>query len=186
MYSNIFEQLNDFYHKKTFDKNWRSDSGNGDKKLDEIQVFLRFLENRKEEIESVDFFDKNFKYKEYVVVGPGDLEYLGQVYQITHGNTSNYQDFQKNKNYQIKKQEKGIQPEAFILSARDIALSDLERCKYYSQDLDKKEDSAVDNVILLKKIDRRYSVRSDYKVKTKWQDIILIFDEGNVSIKNFS
>ncbi len=186
MDSNIFEQLNDFYHQKTFDGNWKLDSGNGNKKLDEIQVFLKFLENEKRDVKSIDSFGRYFKYKEIDVAEPGDLEYLGQVYQITHGNTSNYQSFSKEKNHQIKNQDKGIQPEAFILSAKDIAMSDIERCKFYSQDLNKKEGSAKDSIILLVRIDRRDSIKSGCRVKTKWKDVIFVFNEGNVSVKDFS
>ncbi len=182
MNDDVFSQLNEFYHKKTFDNNWVLDSGNGNKKLDEIQVFIQFLKNERKEIGSIDFFDQKFKYKESDVDEPGDLEYCVQIYQITHGNISNYQDFQKNKNYQIK----NAQPEAFVLSAKDIALSNLERYKFYSQDLDRKENSAKDDIILLVRIDRRNFVESDYKVKTKWQDVIFVFNEGNISIKDFS
>lgn len=180
MKENIFSQINDFYHKKTFDDKWKSDSGNGNKKLDEIQIFLRFLENKREEIESVDFFDKNFKYKENDVNEPGDLEYFGQVYQITHGNASNYENYQETKNYKIKKRE------AFILPAKDVALPNRERYEYYLHDLNKKENSAKNNIILLMKIDNRDFLDPDSKIKTKWQDIIFVFDEGNVSIKDFS
>jgi hypothetical protein len=178
MVDDIFNNLIGFYHKKTLGKEWKIISGNGNKKLDEIQTFVKFLENNKEEIKSVDFFDQNFKYKERDVDEPGDLKYLGQVYQITHGNTQNYQNFQKNKNDRIKK---GLF-EAFILPAKDVALPDRERYEYYLQDLKKKENSAKDNIILLIRIERKF-VKANYNIKTKWQNAIFVFDDKNVSVK---
>lgn len=180
MNDDVFEKLNDFYHKKTFDKNWELDCGNGNKKLDEIQAFFKFLKNGNIEIESVDSFDKNFKYKERDVDEPGDLEYLGQVYQVTHGNLLNYTTSQKNKNDRIKKKLL----EAFIVPAKDIALPDKDRYKYYIQDLSEKEKSAKSNVILLVLINRRKCLALDYKVKTNWQNIMFVFDDGNISAKN--
>jgi len=53
-------------------------------------------------------------------------------------------------------------------------------------DLSKKEKSAKDNIILLVRIDHRDFAKSDYKVKTKWQDIIFVFNDSNISVKDFS
>lgn len=183
MDGDVYDQVSKFYHKKTFDKKWKLECGNGNKKLDEIQVFIQYLKNKNEKIFDVGFFDQNFKYKENDVKEPGDLEYAGQIYQITHGNLRNYSDLQKKKDFQIKLQVVGQSPEVFMVAARDIALTGSEKYKFYCQDLSKKEKSATSNIVLLVRIDRREVEVSDYKVGTKWQDVVFVFENGNISIK---
>ncbi len=180
----IFEKLEDFYHQKTFDNNWKKYCGNGDKKLDEIQVFLKFLKNKKEYIKNITSFNNNFKYKEKDVDEPGDLEYLGQIYQITHGRSDNYFQFQKNKNYQIKNQKKGLESKAFIIPAHDVALDGNNRLKFYFKDLTKKENMAKDNIILIIMYDHREKPKSNLKTNTRWKNIICVFNDGNLLIKN--
>jgi len=68
MDDNIFNQLNNFYHEKTFDKKWESGSGNGNKKLDEIQVFIKFLENEKTKIKNIEFLIRILNIKKMMLL----------------------------------------------------------------------------------------------------------------------
>ncbi|MDP2909929.1 MAG: hypothetical protein Q8N69_02570, partial [bacterium] len=72
--NDIYEQIGDFYHKKTIDKEaWNLNTGkNGETMFDEIQVLLQYLKNKGEKIENVDFFDKNLEYKKNEVDEPVD------------------------------------------------------------------------------------------------------------------
>ncbi len=180
----IYKKLEDFYHRKTLESNWVADCGNGNKKLDEIYIFLKYLKNENVSIDNIATFDHNLSYKEAEVEEPGDLKYLGAVYQITHGNTKNYFDFQINKNYQIKNQEKGLPMEAAVISASDVALDDEDRLKVFFKDLAEKEKSADHGITLLVRYEYREKPESNLKISSKWKDIVCVFDDGNLSIKS--
>ncbi len=183
MIMDMYEKINSFYHKKTFNKEWALECGNGNKKLDEIQIFVQFLQNKNEIISSVDSFNEDFLYKEVDVAEPGDLAYLGQKYQITHGKIKNYFASQKAKNDDLKKQKNGSLPQAFIISAPDYPLDDDRRLEAYFSDLLKKESTAQNDIILLVRIDRRDKPKSNLKIDTGWKDVIFIFDDENLSVK---
>lgn len=177
---NIFEKIADHYHNKTLSiKEWAAECGNGNKKLDEIQVFLLYLKNKKVKLKNVDSFEKNFKYKEDEVTEPGDLEYLGSKYQITHGNTQQYEIFMKERLRTF--------PKAQILAARDVISEDF-LFLGLKEKLDEKEKLATKNIILLIRIDRRSLADLNYlphaKHVTNWKDVILVFNDANISIKN--
>lgn len=171
----IFEDILDEYHKKTFDAQWVLDCGDGDKKLDEIRIFVTFLKNNGAEIKSVTDFVNDFQYKEGEIEEPGDLKYHGQTYQISRGNDSVYGEIQRRK-------ENGL---AFMLPAKDVVKIE-SFLEVISPTLDKKELSSNKKVVLLLRLDRRRFKDLAYELvlkrETNWQDIILVFDDKNFSI----
>ncbi len=176
MNNNIFTEIEKYYHNKTFEKEWNLICGNGNKKLDEIQIFLQYLKNKQEKIDSIDSFNANFVYSEKDVAEPGDLMYKNQIYQITHGNNyfyNNFKQFSKKKN-------------SFIIPATDLFNPKL---LWFGYNAENKEFSSDYKIILLIRIDRRKSIDYLFSIKdyfkgydTGWKKIILIFNDVNLEI----
>jgi len=171
--SNIYEELSNFYHKKTFSSKWKLNCGSGNTKLDEIQIFLKYLDNKKEEIKNVEEFDSNFLYKEKDVIEPGDVEYKKQSYQITHGNINSYSEFMR-----IKSKSEKV---SFIIPyvVEDIKKSTLKI-------INQKEKMADSKTILLVMLDRKEFKKElyfeDVELKTRWKNIVFVFNDSNLKI----
>jgi hypothetical protein len=183
----IYDKLNKFYHKKTLERSWDDRSG----KLDEIQIFMKFLENE-DILENIDFnsFIKNFKYLEGEVDESGDVLFFENSYQITHGNTANLSKWLSQKKYQYKENFKKTSREfaSGVLPAPDVALSDCKKIEFYLDDriIKKKENTSNGKIILLVRIDHRdFDNECEEKIVTNtgWKNIIFVFNNKNFYLK---
>lgn len=181
----MYQELLQHFHNKTLiGDNWYVQEGCERNKFDEIQIFLKFIENKKEPIMSVDEFLKDFKYKENDLHEPQDIVYKKQGYQITYGDKNHKGQFEQKKNNDYKSSSMSCN----VFSREKIINCDLkDNINMILQEIQKITDKNTILLIYLEHIQQDFlndgkNFKKTIEHQKGWRNLFLVMYNKNIQI----